>query len=167
MSSLLCLPNELLHHVLSRLSTADDLANVTSTARALHNLVKNDDALWKLALERDIHFPLIAPIRSRSFRMMYLRHKPHWFLTRPAFWYSDEQPSRLMYSSYNDRTDTIEAHIVNFDQFSGRISTNLLFVLRAYDGMYAFNFTDGPVTRVPINQVLLSCYVRCRNVRRR
>ena len=106
MSNLLCLPDEMLRLILANLATSDDLASISLTARVFHTLAREDE-LWRLALERETHRNLSSPDATSTFRMMYQRHKPHWFLTRQAFWHSDETPGRLMYSRYNDKTDNI------------------------------------------------------------
>jgi len=108
--SLLDLPAELIHHILTFL-TAVDLSNVCQTCRLLHNH-SADDRLWKRHVQDNLPgVALSNPVRYPSFKQMYLAHHPYWFLPRNKIWFSDSlHHGKILIARYSPSRRVIEAH---------------------------------------------------------
>jgi len=108
--SLLALPAELIHHILTFL-TAVDLSTVGQTCRLLHDH-SADDRLWKSHLQDNLPgVALSKPVRGPSFRQVYLAHHPYWFLPRNKIWFSDSlHHGKILIARYSPSRGVIEAH---------------------------------------------------------
>jgi len=108
--SLLALPAEVIHHVLTFL-TAIELSSVYQTCRLLHDHAAVD-SLWKRHVQDNIPgVALSKPVRSPSFRQMYLAHHPYWFLPRNKIWFSDSlHHGKILIARYSPSRRVIEAH---------------------------------------------------------
>lgn len=108
--SLLALPAELIHHILTFL-TPPELSDVSRTCRVLHDHAL-DDKLWKRHVQDNLPgVTLSEPTRSPSFRQMFLAHHPYWFLPRNKVWFSDNTyHGKILVARYSPSRRVIEAH---------------------------------------------------------
>jgi len=108
---LLSLPAELLQQIFSYLEPLD-LAYAAQTCRQLCT-ASYDEQLWQHLVNRNLPYPTSAPTPLNTFRELYVRHHPHWFLARQAIWFADSEPSgKLLVASYDPQRGRIEAHAV-------------------------------------------------------
>ena len=109
--SLLSLPNELLHHIVTYLP-ALTLVDLSTTCRRLRDETFTD-ALWKLRVNSNLpsHTPLISPHPFPSFRALYAAFHPTWFLPKNKIWIADNAATgKLILARYNPDRAVIEAH---------------------------------------------------------
>lgn len=110
-SRLLQLPIELLHQILSELSTVD-LTRITSTCRSLAEHASND-LLWADLLNSYLPFKINDPGPFASFRSLYAAYYPCWFIPRNKVWFADtEHTGNLILARYDNRRGVIEAYRV-------------------------------------------------------
>lgn len=152
MASLSSLPNEILYHILRDLEFVDDLASLAQVSRYFRMFLSDDDALWRATLSKEVQFELQTCTPASSYRNLWQRHRPHWFLARQGLWYSDESPSELLFSFFEPSRCQIGAcsmaacskkPVQPYDPndlaaFQGIISLNssvaMSFVLDGYEG---------------------------------
>ncbi|KAK5130693.1 hypothetical protein LTR16_001353 [Cryomyces antarcticus] len=122
-SPLLALPAELIDYILTVLPPTS-LATLSQTCRLLHTYCL-DEQLWMRHVNSNLPFPLkpasshrgplsrYNPSAVRSFRDLYARHHPHWFLPRHRIWFADSGSSgKLLVARYDERTGAVEAYAV-------------------------------------------------------
>ncbi|KAL1966358.1 hypothetical protein VTN77DRAFT_4500 [Rasamsonia byssochlamydoides] len=106
-TTLLDLPAEILHQILSYLS-ATDLACVSSTCRTLSEH-GNSDLLWADLVNANLPVKIKDPGPFDSFRSLYSAHHPYWFVPRNKIWFSDEEHTgKLILARYDNRRGVIE-----------------------------------------------------------
>ena len=88
-SSLEALPPELIHYILTFLSSVS-LTWLSATSHLLRSSA-HDDRLWEMLVRQNVpdetHLPSCKP--AKSWRALYIVHHPYWFLTRHKIWFSD------------------------------------------------------------------------------
>ncbi|KAL5360960.1 hypothetical protein BJX96DRAFT_76827 [Aspergillus floccosus] len=105
------LPTELFQDILSYLS-AEDLARVSATCRALAQHA-NNDLLWQNLINAYLPDPIADPGPFGSFRSLYIAHYPCWFIPQKKIWFSDtEHTGNLILARYDNRRGVIEAYRV-------------------------------------------------------
>ncbi|EAW06469.1 F-box protein [Aspergillus clavatus NRRL 1] len=110
-SSLVRLPPELLHQILSYLS-ATDLARVSLTCRSLAGHTTND-LLWADVVNLYLPFKIYSASPFESFRALYVAYHPCWFIPRNKIWFSDtEHTGNLILARFDPRRGVIEAYRV-------------------------------------------------------
>lgn len=107
---LLTLPAELIHHVLSFLSSLD-LVEVSQTCHLLHNHTLSDQ-LWQPFVQANVPGTILkSPYPATSWRSLYIDHHPYWFLSKHKIWFADNQHTgKLLIARYDPRLPAIEAY---------------------------------------------------------
>ncbi|KAI8938701.1 hypothetical protein NX059_004567 [Plenodomus lindquistii] len=106
-STLLALPSELIHQILSYLSL-HDLLSTSLVCHALHSH-SNQDTLWHALLLS--HVPSITRPSSLTWRQLYTQHHPYWFLVSSKIWFADTpHTGKLVVARYDHRINAIEAY---------------------------------------------------------
>jgi hypothetical protein len=116
MSSLLALPAEILHLVLSFLPPVS-LGSIAQTCRLL-NVHAQDDKLWQALLQQSLPATVLTtPAPTSSFRELYMAHLPYWFLPKYKIWFADTQATgKLLIARYSPSRQTIEAYALAADR---------------------------------------------------
>lgn len=106
--SLLALPSELIHHVLSHLSLSD-LLTTSIVNRALYNH-SQEDTLWQPFVQAQLSVPIPKPA-NQSWRDLFKQHHPYWFLVKKKIWFADiAHTGKLLIARYDHRLNIIEAY---------------------------------------------------------
>lgn len=109
--SLLALPAELLHDVLTYLP----LTSITALSASCRLLRQHtlSGKLWQNIVNENLPQPLETPAPLASFRDLYVAHHPYWFLPKHKLWYADTEPNgKLLVARYDPRRGCIEAYAV-------------------------------------------------------
>jgi Cyclin D1 binding domain/F-box-like len=108
--NLLSLPAEIIDHVLSFLEPFD-LSSLSSTCRQLAPHAISDLA-WQRHIQDNVPgVRITSPVPCGTFRELYLRHDPHWFLPRYKVWFSDYfLTGKLIIVRYDPRRGCIEGY---------------------------------------------------------
>ena len=104
------LPSEILFQVL-RLLPPTCLARTSAVSRRLRRHA-NDDLLWELLIRDNVHSREIwpRPPSVNSWRELYERHHPYWFIVRHRIWHSDSWlRGDLLATHYEPATGAIGA----------------------------------------------------------
>lgn len=107
-TSLLALPSELIHHILSHLSLSDlltvGLVNHAIYAHSLH------DTLWQPFIQEQVPGH-VSKSANLTWRELFIQHHPFWFLARRKIWFSDTpHTGKLLVARYDYRINAIEAY---------------------------------------------------------
>ncbi|KAI9816019.1 MAG: hypothetical protein M1827_002011 [Pycnora praestabilis] len=107
---LLALPAELLHDILSHLSSIS-LAALSQTCHLLQVHAAHDQ-LWQRLVQAELPADRIqSPTPCPSFRDLYISYHPYWFLPRQKIWFSDSpHTGKLIVARYDSRRGCIEAY---------------------------------------------------------
>ena len=63
--------------------------------------------IWKSILERDAKCTFREPLSRASYREMWIRHWPYWFLTQYVIWYPDDPRGFVHLALFNKATCNI------------------------------------------------------------
>ncbi|KAK3305626.1 uncharacterized protein B0T15DRAFT_203618 [Chaetomium strumarium] len=109
-SSLLGLPSELLSTILAYLSPTD-LANVSETCRAMYGHATADH-LWQALVQANVPGQrVISSYPCLSFRELFKKHYPRWFVPKYKIWFSDTGLSgRVIVTRYDQLRGCIEGY---------------------------------------------------------
>ncbi|KAI9845185.1 MAG: hypothetical protein M1838_001846 [Thelocarpon superellum] len=108
--SLVSLPSEILFQICRNLHP-EDLGALSQVCSRLRDHA-HDDSHWQRLIQD--HVPgcrITRPFPAESFRQLFTRHYPRWFLPRYKIWFADEpHVGKLLVARYEPRTGTIEAY---------------------------------------------------------
>lgn len=108
LSPIFNLPSEIIHHILSYLPLSDLISTgFVNKAFYQHSL---QDTLWRPFVEAQVHGTVPKPAWL-SWRELFKRHHPYWFLVRKKIWFADiAHTGKLIVARYDHRLDIIEAY---------------------------------------------------------
>ncbi|KAK4237539.1 hypothetical protein C8A03DRAFT_44625 [Achaetomium macrosporum] len=109
-SGLLALPAELWYNILIYLSPAD-LNHVSETCRAMYGHATADH-LWQTLVQDNVPGQRVtSSYPCPTFRELFKRHDPRWFLPKYKIWFSDSGlPGRLIVVRYDQWRGCIEGY---------------------------------------------------------
>jgi hypothetical protein len=107
---LLSLPAEIIDFILSFLKPLD-LVSLSQTCHQLASHSKSDLA-WQRHVQQNVPgVKVTSPYPCATFRELYLRHDPHWFLPKYKIWFSDYfLTGKVILARYDPRRGCIEAY---------------------------------------------------------
>lgn len=109
------LPAELIDSIISLLLCPEDVAAVSAASKTLRNHAMKD-SVWQKFLRQNLHHDIAPPFQG-SYRDLYLKHHPHWFLTRHRFWYNDNgMTGTLIFIRYDHARECIEGYTVTAER---------------------------------------------------
>ena len=109
-SRLEALPAEIINHILAFLPPLS-LVTLSSTCSLLRSHAHND-LLWMSFVRSFIPSSddLQSPSPAKSWRDLYIRHHPYWFLVRNKIWFADvHNYGLLILARYNSQNGCVEA----------------------------------------------------------
>lgn len=107
---LLSLPAEIIDYIISFLKPLD-LASLSQTCHQLASH-SNSDLAWQRHVQSNVPgLRITSPYPCATFRELYLRHDPHWFLPKYKIWFSDYfLTGKVILARYDPRRGCIEAY---------------------------------------------------------
>ncbi|MCJ1245173.1 hypothetical protein MMC30_002374 [Trapelia coarctata] len=114
MSTILELPNEIIHQILWHLEPLT-LLKLRATCRSLQTHAEND-LLWSKLVHDNLPVRQASPSPHKSWRELYKSYHPYWFLPRHKLWFADKATAgiglagQLIIARYDHRFGTIEAY---------------------------------------------------------
>lgn len=148
-----CLPAELIDGIISLLCP-EDVAAVSATSKLLRTHALKD-SVWQGYLRANLHRD-VPPPRLGSYRDLYLKHHPHWFLTRHQFWYNDNGlTGTLILIRYDHVRECIEGYTVTAER---GVHTHGFVSWDSGDVLYQ---TFNPHPRLDLNRAKLRLDTRC------
>ena len=107
---LLSLPAEIIDCIVSFLKPLD-LVSLSHTCHQLSSHSKSDLA-WQRHVQNNVPgVKITSPYPCATFRELYMRHDPHWFLPKYKIWFSDYfLTGKVIIARYDPRRGCIEAY---------------------------------------------------------
>lgn len=148
--SLLSLPAELIHQILTFLSPFE-LTDVAQTCRLLREHA-NDDRLWQAHLQPNLPGVNLSKIvLDKTFRSTYLSHHPYWFLPKHKIWFCDSaHHGKILIARYSPSRRVIEAYALVAQRMTPKFelwSHNADVVIHTFDPLVQLNL-DQPILRI-------------------
>jgi len=109
-NTILTLPTEIIDYILSFLGPFD-LVSLSSTCHKLYVHSKSDLA-WQRHVQANVPgVQITSPSPCKTYRELYMRHDPHWFISKYKIWFCDYfLTGKIMIARYDPRRGCIEGY---------------------------------------------------------